>query len=96
MEFPMIYATVHMNVSDKSKIAAYREHAAGALAKHGGAVVAASPAPTLIEGQTPPNTIAILSFPSKEAALAWKNDPELSDIHALRIGAGQSDIALIG
>lgn len=92
----MIYATVHMNVSDKSKIAAYREHAPAALAKHGGAVLAASPTPTLIEGQTPPDMVAVLSFPDKDAALAWKNDPELTDIHALRMGAGQSDIALIG
>ena len=34
--------------------------------------------------QYKPKAIVLLSFPSKAAAQAWRNDPELQDIHAMR------------
>lgn len=92
----MIYATLHMNVTDNSKIAAYRKDAGSALAKHGGALVAASPEATVIEGKPAPNMVGILSFPDKKAALAWKNDPELQELHGLRQDSGESNIILVG
>ncbi|MCK0122530.1 hypothetical protein MWU61_18395, partial [Loktanella sp. F6476L] len=36
------------------------------------------------------------SIPDKDAAIAWSTDPELADVHALRRGAGASDILLLG
>ena len=93
----MIYATVHISISDKDSLSAYREKAGDALVKHGGAVLSAAPSPTLLEGDTPaPDMAAVLSFPDRDSALAWINDPELTEVHALRRGAGNSVIVLVG
>lgn len=93
----MIYAYVHLEIADKGPLAQYREVAGAALAKHGGAAVSASPEITVLEGDlTPPNMAAILTFPNKEAALSWINDPELQNVHILRNASGQSSIHLLG
>lgn len=90
------HAIVTLTVKSPEKIAAYREKAADALAKHGGQVVQASKDLVLIEGETQlPNMAAVLSFPDQEKALAWRNDPALQDIHALRQGSGESTIILL-
>lgn len=93
----MIYATVHMTISNKDSLSAYREKAGDALAKHGGSVLSAAPSPTVFEGDiSAPDMAAVLSFPDRDSALAWINDPELTDVHALRRGAGNSAIVLVG
>lgn len=93
----MIYAYVHLKITDKEPLAQYRDVAGAALAKHGGALVSASPEVTALEGDLElPNMAAILSFPTKEAALSWINDPELQDVHALRRASGQSSVHLVG
>lgn len=93
----MIYATARLTITDPDALARYREKAGQALAKHGGKVEIASRDFTPLDG-TPdaPNMLALLSFPNKEAALAWAHDPELEPVHALRRAAGQSDILLLG
>lgn len=93
----MIYAIAQNTMTNPQAMAAYREKAADALARHGGAVVSAAGDPTRIEGKSEmPRIVAILSFPSKEAALAWHSDPELADAHMLRNAAGESNIMLVG
>lgn len=93
----MIYATVNMTITDPEALAAYRERAGEALARHGGKLEAASPTPTLLDDGLPLPTMAgVLSFPSREAALAWRDDPALADVHALRRASGTSSIILVG
>lgn len=93
----MIYATIHMTITNKDSLMAYREKAGAALEKHGGKVEAASMEPTALDASLPLPTMAgVLSFPDRAAALAWINDPELADVHALRRGAGESTITLVG
>lgn len=93
----MIYALAHLTVTNPEALAAYREMAATALAKHGGQVEAATRDFTVLDGAPQaPDTAALLSFPDKSAALAWATDPELAEIHALRREAGGSDILLLG
>lgn len=93
----MPYAIAHLTITNPDMLAAYREKAGAALAKHGGKIETATAEFTPIEGNpNAPQIAALLSFPSKDDALAWVNDPELQDIHALRRGAGQSDILFLG
>ncbi|MEH6521507.1 DUF1330 domain-containing protein [Sulfitobacter sp.] len=93
----MIYAYAKITVTNPKALAEYRDVAGAALAKHGGKVESAAREFTVLDG-TPdvPNVAALLSFPNKEAAVAWSNDPELADVHALRRSAGGSDILLLG
>ena len=72
-------------MKDDAVFAEYRKSAAGAIAKHGGSLVVPPSPPIKLDG--PDNTpafITLLSFPSKEAAETWRNDPELNELHALR------------
>lgn len=93
----MTYATVEMWITNKEALAAYREKAGEALAKHGGSLVSASPNPSLLEGESSlPSMLAVLSFPDTEAAQAWIRDPELAPVHALRNKSGRSVVKLLG
>lgn len=93
----MIYAYAKLTVTNSQALAQYRELAGPALAKHGGKVESAAKEFTALDGSPDaPDTAAILSFPDKEAALAWANDPELEDVHTLRRNGGSSDIMLLG
>lgn len=91
-----IYAVVELNLKDKDKMAAYREKAGAALAKHGGAVVSAGPNPEVLEGDTnTPDMMVLVSFPDVEAARAWRADPELAETHALRNAGADSTITIV-
>ena len=93
----MIYAIFKANVKRPDALAAYRDQAGAALAKHGGKVEQATPTPTALDGSPSlPNVAALLSFPDKSAAQAWINDPDLAALHDLRRSAGQTEILLLG
>jgi uncharacterized protein (DUF1330 family) len=93
----MIYAFAKLTITDPQALAEYRDVAGEALAKHGGKIETATGSFTVLDGAPEtPNVAALLSFPDKDAALAWAGDPALSDVHALRRSAGASDILLLG
>ncbi|WP_299280382.1 DUF1330 domain-containing protein [uncultured Tateyamaria sp.] len=90
------HAVVMLRVTNPESLNAYREKAAEALAHHGGQVVQASPDLKVLEGKpVVPDAIAVVSFPDRAAAEAWIADPELANVHALRRGAGSSEIILL-
>ena len=90
------HAIVKMKISTPEKLAAYREKAADALAKHGGSVLQASRELSVIEGSAElPDIVAILAFPDQAAAQCWINDPSLQEVHALRQGCGETSIILL-
>ena len=91
-----VHAIVALHITEPKSLADYRDKAADALAKHSGAVLQASRELELIEGDAElPDLYAILTFPDRDAALAWINDPALQDVHALRRGSGRSTITLL-
>lgn len=90
------HAIVTLNVTKPEKLAIYREKATEALAKHGGSILQASPEPILLEGEAEfPQMVALLAFPDRDSAIAWKNDPDLAEIHALRMDSGKTTIILL-
>ncbi|KAJ57531.1 hypothetical protein ACMU_03215 [Actibacterium mucosum KCTC 23349] len=92
----MVYATVYLKITDPEAFDAYRGKAADALAKHGGSAVVSSKTPTMLDtGLEQPSVGVLLSFPTKEAALAWRQDPDLQEVHQLRNAAGQCSILLL-
>jgi len=93
----MIYAYAKITVTNPQALGKYRDVAGAALAKHGGNVESTAREFTVLDGNPDiPSVVALLSFPDKEAALAWSTDPELADVHAQRRSAGESDILLLG
>lgn len=93
----MIYAYAKLTINNPESLAAYREKASPALARHGGKVEQATTQPTALDGAPDlPDMAALLSFPDRDSALGWINDPELASVHDLRRNAGASDIVLLG
>jgi uncharacterized protein (DUF1330 family) len=93
----MIYAVVQLTITDPEKFAAYAAKAGPALKKWGAEPVAMSTQPTRLDGEGPaPGRAVLLSFPDKEAALGWIEDPEFAEVHALRRAAGDISTILIG
>ncbi|MCV3271706.1 DUF1330 domain-containing protein [Roseobacter sinensis] len=90
------YAFVTLDITDPEKLAAYRERAGDALAKHGGKVLQASPEPTVLEGDiAAPQIAVVLEFDTREGAVDWRADPDLVETHALRTSAGRTSITLL-
>lgn len=97
METTLIYAIAHLEVTNPEKLAAYRDKADAALARHGGKVETATQDMTVLDGvPVIPKVAALLSFPDRDAAIAWAEDPDLQTTHALRRSSGKSDILLLG
>lgn len=93
----MIYAYAKLTVTNPEALSQYRDKAGEALARHGGKVEASAKEFTVLDGAPDaPNVAALLSFPDKASAIAWAEDPELNDVHALRRSAGGSEILLLG
>ena len=63
------------------------------LPKHGGEVLASDVAGTLVEG-TKRTMNAIVRFPSKEAALAFYNDPDYQEAKRIR-QASTTNISMV-
>ena len=91
-----VQAIAFIYVKDMETLKKYKEKAGDALARHGGRVVSAGPVPCVLEATIDvPDVMALLEFPSIEKAQAWRNDPALGDVHALRNKGGESTILLI-
>ena len=92
-----VYCIAQAKNIDKDAIARYREHAPTALKKHGGSLVISTTNLIALDGTTDANdSVALLSFPSEEAAIAWREDQELAQVHALRHASADWTIQLLG
>lgn len=93
-----VYAIAYIRqITSPEAFDAYRAVAGDALAKHGGKVAQVLPKPARLEGDAEiPHALALLEFPSWEAARNWHADPELADIHALRTSGTDISIFAAG
>lgn len=90
------YAIVTITLDDRETFARYRSMAGPALARHKAEPLAVSPEAQVIEGAGPaPDVTVILTFPDRDHAMAWINDPEIAEVHALRRASGTSRIILM-
>ncbi|WP_298258776.1 DUF1330 domain-containing protein [uncultured Litoreibacter sp.] len=90
------YAIVTLTINDPDKMAAYRKLAGPALAKYDAKPLQVSPDSVWLDGaDATPDVAVLLTFPDREAATAWRNDPELADVHQLRSDAGICKILLL-
>lgn len=81
---------------NKEILQEYGKYAAAALAKYGGTVISKSTNLTAFDGANQSNDlVVILSFPSEEKAIAWRNDPELVSVHDLRNASAEWTLQLL-
>lgn len=92
-----VYCVAIAKNVDLQALAEYREHAPGALKKHGGALVSTSRNLIRLEGADDQTEMAvILSFPTIEAAKAWRYEEDLAHVHDYRMKAADWSIHILG
>jgi uncharacterized protein (DUF1330 family) len=86
------YIMVQMKVDSLDELMQrYAQFAVPILHKHGGQMIAGTPAPNVKEGDWNGNWAAVLQFPSLEAAEGWYNSEEYKPYKSLRINELQSE-----
>jgi uncharacterized protein (DUF1330 family) len=77
---------------------AYSEYAAGtpaAVGAHGGRYIIRGGEVTPKEGRWSPQRLAVLEFPSMDAARAWYDSPEYTSLRAIRDRAATTDLVFV-
>lgn len=65
------------------------------IERHGGCVLSRSIKMEKIEGETPlPTNVILIEFPSRDAALAFFNDPEYQPLRQTRLNGAESEFTL--
>jgi len=86
------YIMVQMKVDSLEELnQSYAQFAIPILMKHGGQMIAGTPAPNVKEGEWDGNWTAVLQFPSMESAEGWYNSEEYQPYKNLRINELQSE-----
>jgi uncharacterized protein (DUF1330 family) len=81
------YALNLFDLAENDLYRSYSRRSPGAVAKHGGRVVALGRLEDALSGDAEPRRVMILvEWPSKRAFRAFLDDPELADLHPLREG----------
>lgn len=88
------YVLAQLEIRDFETMVEYQKLADAGEAKHGGSAIAGGSDSVILEGEKHGMAV-LLKFPDRESALAWFNDPELTEIHALRNKAAKSTITLL-
>ncbi len=88
------HVVVQLTITDLEAMGEYRKVAAGAVAKHGGKIIAAGPGEVLADGGGT-GACVVLTFPDDASARLWVSDPELAPIHALRDKGAKSTIVIV-
>jgi uncharacterized protein (DUF1330 family) len=86
------YIMVQMKVKSLEDLnQRYAQFAIPILLKHGGKMIAGTPAPNVKEGDWDGNWAAVLQFPSMEAAEGWYYSEEYQPYKTLRMNELQSE-----
>jgi uncharacterized protein (DUF1330 family) len=89
---PHAYIVAMIDVHDAAAYKPYAERAAKIVAQHGGKYLARGGATKMIEGEAPPNRVAIIDFPSMEALEKFEASPEYTAVKPIRHRAATSRI----
>lgn len=91
-----VYVIADVEVTDDAWIPEYAEKVHDIVHKHGGKYLARSGNIEVLEGEPLSNTlIALISFPSAEAAKAFANDPDYAPFGKARQDGTNSRFQLI-
>lgn len=90
------YAVVEVAVTDDSWVADYLPNVTALVHKHGGKYLARTMTMEKVEGSRElPTVFVVIEWPSKEAAMAFYEDPEYQPHLQARLAGSHSEFALI-
>lgn len=91
-----VYVIANVKVTDDSWVPDYAANVHEIVHKHGGEYLTRTGNVTTLEGGTPDLTlIAIIRFPSQEAAAAFANDPDYAPYGQARQAGSESQLLLL-
>jgi uncharacterized protein (DUF1330 family) len=90
------YAVVRVSTIDDAWISDYLPHVPALVSKHGGRYLARTGTMERVEGDGPlPSILAVIEWPSKEAAQAFYSDPEYQPYLEERLAGATNDFVLV-
>ena len=84
---PFAYVIVEMNITDAERYKVYMAEAPAAVKAFGGEYLVRGGRHETMEGDWHPHRVAVLRFPSYDAAKAFYDDAQYTRIRARRAGA---------
>jgi uncharacterized protein (DUF1330 family) len=89
------YCIVYEIVDDPAVFEDYRRQVLATIQAHNGRFLVRGGAFTTLEGEMPYERVAMLEFPSREAAERWYHSPEYQRILPLRTQASRSQFIVV-
>lgn len=88
------YLVANITIKDAEKMEAYAAAAGPTLDAYGAEFIMEGNLAENLSGHWPVQGVALVRFPSVEAARTWYNSPEYKALRDLRASAADMDIAL--
>ena len=88
------YVFAYVKVTDPDSMAAYGSQVEAVTESFGGRYLFVGPGAEVLEGDLSLDGMAIIEFPSHEAAKAWYDSPEYAPLRALRQAAGPTGLVM--
>jgi uncharacterized protein (DUF1330 family) len=88
------YVVAWLTVHDAEAMEPYRRDAPAILERYGGTYRAVGPGTEVLEGEWSADGLALLEFPTREAALRWYESAEYRPLRELRRGAADAVLLL--
>jgi len=90
-----VYIVSRVTITDPGEMAEYMKGAPATVEQYGGTYLARTSDFEALEGETDFDRVVILSFPSKEDAMAWYNSKEYKPLLAQRWSSADAQIILV-
>jgi uncharacterized protein (DUF1330 family) len=90
-----VYVTAQLTIHDPGRYAQYVAGFPPILAKYGGRLLAVDSHPEVTEGQWGGDRVVLMTFPDREAYIAWATSPEYLEIAKDRHAAADTTAILV-
>lgn len=90
-----VYLVTSVEVHDRERYKPYTVAGHAAVIHHGGRFLAEGAIPELVEGGWQPKRMAIVEFPTREAALAFYNSSDYTAARKLRQSVADFNMVLV-
>ena len=90
-----VYLVTSVDVTDPQKFKSYTAGGHASVIKHGGRFLAEGASPSLVEGDWLPKRMAIVEFPTAEAALSFYNSADYRAAREKRLDAARFNMILV-
>jgi uncharacterized protein (DUF1330 family) len=90
-----VYAIAQLSIHDREAYDRYQAAFMPIFRKYGGQLLAADEAPHPVEGEYTKDKVVLMSFPDRDAFLAWADSPEYQEISNDRRAGAETVTVLI-